>query len=332
MPTPTTLRPISLDPLRGFEAAARLLSFTLAADEMHLTPSSVSRQVAELERQLGCALFVRKTRALELTAAGARLLAVVQQNLGALDRTVDELRGRPGQTRVTVSTYASFASLWLVPRLAQFQRLYPGIDIRIDATDRVVDLQAEDVDAAIRWVPHDRTPPGADVLMDDLIAPAVSPALLRGRTLRRPTELAQWPLLDLDATVPGVLRVGWPQWFAHAGAAGTEPRAGRLVFSYVDQAVQAGIRGQGVVLVRTPFLNDAVAAGDLVMPFAKLRMPTGYRHVLITRQGRRASAHLNAFVSWVKAEFARVPGFEDTPAARPPAPAAGPARQRKTIP
>ena len=146
-------RPIGLAALRGFEAAARRLSFTDAAAELNLTQSSISRQIATLERQVGKALFVRKTRALLLTPAGAQLQQAVQQALAGIDRSVDALRGAGSAQRVTLSTYASFASLWLVPRLALFQRLHPGIEIRLDASDRVVDLQAEDVDLAIRWVP-----------------------------------------------------------------------------------------------------------------------------------------------------------------------------------
>ena len=115
-------RPVGLAALRGFEAAARRLSFTAAAAELNLTQSSISRQIAGLEQQVGKPLFVRKTRALELSAAGTLLLHATRQALGAIDHTVDEIRGTGRVQRVTLSTYASFASLWLVPRLALFQR------------------------------------------------------------------------------------------------------------------------------------------------------------------------------------------------------------------
>ena len=138
-------RPIGLAALRGFEASARLLSFTLAAQELSLTQSSISRQVAALERQIGKPLFVRRTRALELTAPGHRLLTAVQQTLGQLDRTVDAIRGDGHPARITLATYASFASLWLVPRLAVFQREHPGIDIRIDVGARQLAMAAPSV-------------------------------------------------------------------------------------------------------------------------------------------------------------------------------------------
>lgn len=304
-------RPLGLAALRGFEAAARNLSFTLAASELHLTQSSVSRQVAALEAQLGRPLFVRRTRALELTSAGAQLLQAVQQALATVDQCADELRGAVGGRRVTLTTYASFASLWLVPRLAAFQREHPGIEIRLDASDRVVDLDAEDVDLAIRWMPVDRPLPGAVPLFDDVAVPAISPRLLSGARLRRPADLARWPLLDLDSRVPGSRRMSWDAWFAFAGAGPVSPAAGRLVFSFVDQAVQAAMRGQGVALVRSPFLQDAVARGDLAMPFPALRMPVGYRHVLVVRSAAARRPPVATFVEWLREEFRQAPSLAD---------------------
>jgi DNA-binding transcriptional LysR family regulator len=300
-------RPIGLAPLRGFEAAARQLSFTLAAAELHLTQSSISRQIAELERQIGSPLFVRKTRALVLTAAGRQLQHAARQALAAIDQSVDEIRGVGHAQRVTLSTYASFASLWLVPRLAHFQRQHPDIEIRLDASDRVVDLQAEAVDVAIRWIPLGRLPPDATLLIEDLVAPAVSPRLLQDASVSEPADLARWPLLELDASVPGTRRLNWPAWFEFAGAGAVEPGAGRLVFSFADQAVQAAVRGQGVALVRSPFLQDCVASGDLVMPFPKLRMPTGYRHVLVVHPGGARQPHVQAFLDWLGGQFQQAP-------------------------
>jgi DNA-binding transcriptional LysR family regulator len=303
-------RPVGLAALRGFESAARHLSFTAAAAELNLTQSSISRQIATLERQVGKALFVRRTRALLLTPAGQQLQQAVQAALAGIDRSVDAIRGVGATQRVTLSTYASFASLWLVPRLALFQRLHPGIEIRLDASDRVVDLQAEDVDLAIRWVPTGKVPANATLLIDDVLAPALSPRLLQGRRLQHPAELAHWPLLDLDDGVPGAKRLNWTTWFDFAGAAAVEATAGRLVFSFVDQAVQAAIRGQGVALVRSPFLQDCLASGDLVMPFPELRMPAGYRHVLILSPEVAHRPHVQAFVAWLTEQFEQAPRLD----------------------
>ncbi len=300
-------RPVALAALRGFDSAARHLSFTAAAVELNLTQSSISRQIATLERQVGKALFVRKTRALLLTPAGQQLQQAVQQALHTIDRSVDSIRGVGGGQRVILSTYASFASLWLAPRLALFQQQHPGIEIRLDASDRVVDLRAEDVDVAIRWVPTSKLSPNATLLIEDVLAPAISPRLLQGRRLRDPSELVRWPLLDLDDGVPGALRLNWSTWFDFAGAGTVEPVAGQLVFNFVDQAVQAAVRGQGVALVRSPFLQDCLASGDLVMPFPELRMPAGYRHVLLLNPEVARRPHVQEFVAWLNEQFEQAP-------------------------
>jgi LysR family glycine cleavage system transcriptional activator len=302
-------RPIGLAPLRGFEAAARLLSFTLAAEELNLTQSSVSRQVSALEQQIGKKLFTRHTRALELTDAGSRLYAAVKTALAGIDRTVGEIRGVGAPPRVTLTTFASFASLWLVPRLPEFQRAHPGIDIRIDASDRLVDINAEGLDIAIRWLPPTQSiPPDALVVSEEEANAALSPRLVAssGVELKEPSDLNRLPLLAMDESVPSSPYSSWARWCEYVGIAPLEGAA-RLYFTYVDQSVQAAVRGQGVALVRTPFLDDLVAGGDLVTPFPKLRMRTGYRYFVLVNRDRAKSPHVAAFRDWLVAEFARGP-------------------------
>jgi DNA-binding transcriptional LysR family regulator len=310
-PTPPRIgrRPITLDPLRGFVAAARRLSFTQAAVDLHLTQSSVSRQVAELERQLGRALFVRRTRALELTEAGMRLLRAAQPAVDAIDRMVDEIRGVGGQPRVSVATYASFASLWLVPRLAAFQRAHPEIEIRIDAADRFVDLVAEDIDFALRWCVPGSAPRDAVRLLSEEVTPALAPSLLErsGTRLEQPADLLQLPLLELDDGLLTAFASGWQRWFEFAGIAARAPSGGRLLFTYVDQSVQAAVRGQGVVLARTPFIDDLVASGSLVTPFPRLRLATGSAYYLIDNPATSRRPAAAAFRRWVLDEFAHGP-------------------------
>jgi len=304
-------RPIQLAALRGFESAARLLSFTLAADELALTQSSISRQISALERQIGKALFVRRTRALELTAAGERLQRAVQQALAGIDRSVDEIRGVGLAPRVTLTTYASFASLWLVPRLATFQRAHPEIEIRIDAHDRFVDLEAEGVDIAIRWCNPQRVtvPAHAVQLLEESVTPALSPRLLeRTRiTLNTPADLYRLPLLDMDDSTSWSLVSAWARWFEFAQVAPQTPAGGRMMFSYIDQAVQAAVRGQGVVLGRSPLIEDAVACGDLITPFPQLRMKTGHRYYLIRNPERARLPHVATFADWLLEALERGP-------------------------
>lgn len=309
---PPRRRPIALAALRGFEAAARLLSFTRAATELNLTQSSVSRQVAALERQVGKKLFVRRTRALALTGAGEQLARVVRQALTAIDRTVDEVRGTGGPPRVSLTTYASFASLWLVPRLAAFQRAHPGIEIRIDASDRFVDIEAEGMDFALRRSLPRLAPEGAVELLAEEIAPALSRALLErsGVTLQAPADLLRLPLLEVDDGTPVSSASGWSRWFEFAGVPPEAQRstgAGKLYFTFIDQTVQAAVRGQGVVLGRQPFLDDLLAAGQLIAPFPRLRLRTGYAYYLIENRERRELPHVARFRDWVLEEFARGP-------------------------
>jgi len=310
-PSARRRRPLALAALRGFDAAARHLSFTLAAEELALTQSSVSRQVAALERQVGKALFLRKTRALVLTAAGARLHAAAAQALAGIDRVVEEIRGAARAPRVSLTTYASFASLWLVPRLAAFQHEHPQIEIRIDASDRQVDLQAEGIDVAIRRCKPAQLdgPSGALPLHEEFVTPALSPQLLERQHIAPavPADLTRLPLIELDEAWEAARAGSWARWFEHAGVALTAPNAGRLTFGFIDQAVQAAVRGQGVVMGRTPLLEDAVANRQLVLPFPEVRVATGYRYVLLVNPERADAPEVAAFRRWLVEEFERGP-------------------------
>jgi DNA-binding transcriptional LysR family regulator len=302
-------RPIGLAPLRGFESAARHLSFTLAAQELHLTQSSISRQVATLERQVGKKLFKRGSRALELTAAGRQLYNAAQHALADIDHAVERVRCTEAPPRVTVATYASFASLWLVPRLPAFQAAHPGIDIRIDAADRLVDLQADEIDVALRRMSRRAGIGGEAVLViDEEINAAVSPRLLE--TLRAPltapADLDRLTLLELDDVAPGAAESGWAAWCAHAGITPLRGAA-RLSFTYFDQAMQAAVRGQGAVMARTPFLDDFLASGDLVTPFPALRAPGGCRYCVVANPRRSGAGPVRAFIEFLLEEFRRGP-------------------------
>jgi DNA-binding transcriptional LysR family regulator len=297
-------RPIALAALRGFDASARHLSFTQAAEALSLTQSSISRQVAALERQVGRALFVRRTRALELTAAGERLHRSVRTALQSVDRVVDELRGIDQPPRLSLTTYASFASLWLVPRLAAFQRAYPDLEIRIDAADRFIDLEEESVDFAVRWMRPERAPHTAVKLLEEEITPAVSPRLLErtGVRLDAPEALYRLPLLEMDDGLPTAAAGSWARWFAFAGIA---PRraAGQVMFTFIDQTMQAAVRGHGVVLARRPFIEDVVAAGDLLTPFPDLWMRTGYAYFQVENRQRAHLPQVAAFRAWLTGAF-----------------------------
>src|SRR6185369_16913237 len=162
-------RPLQLDHLRTFDAVARRLSFSAAANELHLTQSAISRQIKALEEDLGAPLFSRGTRRVELSAAGLTLRHTLTPLLDQLDRVVRDIRSRGGRPRVSVSTFASFASLWLMPRLAAFQKANPDFDIRLSASDRLTPLDEPEVDAVLRYCPPEMAPPIAERLFGDVM-------------------------------------------------------------------------------------------------------------------------------------------------------------------
>jgi len=303
-------RPISLAGLRGFAAAARHLSFTTAALELHLTQSAVSRQIGSLERQIGHKLFVRKTRSLALTAAGTQLYRVVRDGIAAIDRNVEQIRGLASSPRVTVTTYPSFASLWLVPRLASFQRAHPEIEIRIDASDHMVDLEKEGVDLALRRCRPESAPSGSIHLVDEEMTPVLSAELQNrfGPNALVVHDLLRMPLIDLDSRMP-YDPDSWESWFALANVDDAHrARAGRLLVGYSDQTIQAAARGQGVALAPSPLYDDMLVSGQLIAPFASIRLVTGYAMLLIENARTHARPEVALLRDWILLQFRQSDG------------------------
>jgi LysR family transcriptional regulator, glycine cleavage system transcriptional activator len=292
-------RPIAAGHLRAFEAVARHLNFRAAADEMALTQSAVSRQIQSLEEEVGVSLFLRHTRAVELTSAGAQLLMAVSQSLPRIDNAVRQIRQSAGRRSVALTTFASFASMWLIPRLEQFQRDNPDIDIRIDATDTPLDLEIADVDLALRYGPMATMPAQAVRLFGEQLTPVASPWLLKERPLTRPADVAHFTLIEAgDAHQTHLEWLTWRRWFDEHGLAKLQPKRW-LYFNYAYQMVQAALAGQGVVLARLPLVAESLANGDLIEPLPKLRMdsPMAYWLVIGPRSAQRPE--IRAFCEWL---------------------------------
>lgn len=291
-----------LDRLEVFEAAARTLSFTRAAEELALTQSAVSRSIASLEERLGFALFERRHRALVLTERGQALNHTATEMLERLDETIARLRGRDAARTLTVTASISFASLWLVPRLARFTQEHPHIDVRIAASNEIVDLDRAGIELAVRYSPIGRAP-GGEKLFGEEVFPVCSPALLRdpARALARPADLARHTLLHYE-DIRGAPWLDWSPWFEAAGIPDLKP-AGALHFSHYDQLILAAIGGQGVALGRVPLLHEQLRTGALVAPFRRgVASPRCY-HVM--RSARSAgNSDVDAFVAWLHAEAA----------------------------
>lgn len=298
-------RPIAIGPLRAFEAVARRLSFRGAAEELHLTQSAVSRQIQALEADVGATLFLRGTRRVELTREGLALLRAVMPSIDRLDSAVRQIRQARGRRLVTVTTFASFASLWLIPRLPAFEARFPDIDIRLDTSDRLLELGSSEVDVALRYTPIERVPDGAQRLFGEVVAPATSPALLqhtrqRGRPLRRPADLTHQTLLEEEGSTPGPAYVTWRVWLAAQGLADLEPQRW-LSFNYTHQQVQAAVMGQGLTMMRLALTHDALQRGDLVEPFPDGRMVSPYAYWLVTapREHQPLRPEVEHFCQWI---------------------------------
>jgi LysR family transcriptional regulator, glycine cleavage system transcriptional activator len=293
-------RPLTLSGLRGFEAAARLTSLTRAAQALNLTQSAISRQVQGLEEELGIALFVRKAREIVLTTEGAQFLKVVQRLLKELDASVEGMRRDAFSPRISVNTFASFASLWLIPRLAGFRALRPTADIEIGATDRLIDLELENVDIAIRYLRREAIPEGAELLIDEVLFPVVSPSYLKSAPpLKKLEDLAKHTLIESRAGGPAETRSTWPEFFREIGSPEIKGRS-QLKFDFISQAYMAAQNGQGVALSRT-YGADMFMTGELVRPI-DASVATGAGCFLVVSERGKSRAEVRAFVEWLRVE------------------------------
>lgn len=299
-------RPIPAGHLRAFEAVARHLNFRAASEELSLTQSAVSRQIQAMEEEVGVGLFLRHTRAVELTGAGAQLLRAVVPSLERLDSAVRMIRRSAGRKSVAITTWASFASMWLIPRLEAFQSEHPDIDIRIDASDVPVDMETADIDVALRYVKPANAPANAIRLFGEQLTPVASPWLLKsGHALKKGEDLAHFALIEAgDAHRSANLEVlSWRRWLDAHQFKKLEPKRW-LYFNYAHQIAQAALTGQGVALARMPLVADSLASGDLVEILPNMRLDSPLVYWLIV--GPRASARpeIVAFCNWLQAQAA----------------------------
>ncbi len=291
----------SLDLLRGFEAAARQLSFTKAGEELYLTQSAISRQVQGLEEQLGVKLFHRRTRSLFLTEEGQRYYKAVRAALDSLRTATAAVRTTGAASALTVSTTVTFASLWLVPRLATFQSVQPRVQVRLVAENRLQDLDREGIDVAVRYCPPAIAGRGATKLFGERVLPVASPKLAARLKIARPEDLARAVLLEYDG-VPHTVWLTWPVWFETMKVPMPTP-AGTAQFTQYHQIIQAAVAGQGVALGRVPLLQDLLRTKQLVALFGRARTTAAesraYYVVVHARAAARPEAQ--AFVAWLQA-------------------------------
>jgi LysR family glycine cleavage system transcriptional activator len=287
----------SLNGLRAFEAAARHLSFTQAASELNVTQTAISHQIRRLEEELGIRLFIRKNRALALTAQARDYLPGVRAAFNDLRLATDRLLRKDDDNVLTISTLASLAAKWLLPRLSAFQEAHGGIDVRITTSTGLVDFRGGDVDAAIRYGRGHWPGLRADWLMADELFPVCSPALAKGdKPLACPQDLAHQTLLHTS----GGYDDDWRLWLTAAGLPADISKPPGITFDLIFMTVQAAIDGIGVALGRTSYVQDDIAKGRLVVPF-KIALPADAGFYLVSPEGAAEPPKLAAFRQWLVA-------------------------------
>jgi LysR family transcriptional regulator, glycine cleavage system transcriptional activator len=291
-----TARLPSLNGLRAFEAAARHLSFTQAAAELNVTQTAISHQIRRLEEELGIRLFVRQNRALALTPKARGYLPGVRAAFNDLRLATDRLLRKDDDNVLTISTLASLAAKWLLPRLTAFQEAHPGIDVRITTSTGLVDFKGGDVDAAIRYGRGHWPGLRAEWLMADEVFPVCSPALLTGkRPLRRPEDLRDHVLLHNTNNSDD-----WRLWLTASGLPADISKQPGITFDLILMTVQAAIDGIGIAMGRTSYVQDDIAKGRLVVPF-EIALPADAGFYLVSPEATADPPKLRAFRNWLTA-------------------------------
>jgi len=266
-----------LEPLRGFVAVCRRMSITLAAEDLCLTQSAVSRQIQALEEYLRTPLLVRRHRAIALTDAGTALFQLASPWFDQVVRFTETVRDERKLRPVTLTASTAVAALWVLPRLGNFQSAHPNIDIRLAATNQLLDLEREGIDLAIRYCNDASAPPGARKLFEEEVLLVASPSVAKAG-FSSTEALMEQVFLEFDERARPWLH--WNDWIEALGMAGRKPRA-TMHFNHYDQLVQAAIEGHGVALGRLALLKPMLKDGRLV-PYPGLAAKlSGYGYWLV---------------------------------------------------
>ena len=280
--------------LRIFEVAARLQSFKQAAEELNVTPATVSNQIRQLERDWDCLLFIRKPRQLLLTDAGRSLAQVVSRSFEDIRTEIDTHVARLKKT-VTLAVGPIFASRWLIPRLNRFRRQHPGIELVLQHGPRISAAQNMNTDVAVDWGTGGWSGLEFTHLMNITYLPVLSPALARAKGgLEKPTDLSRFTILHQHD------RSEWRAWLAGAGTPELE-FVDETVIADANVAVQAAIDGQGVALGTFPFVQSDLDSGRLLCPLDIALEPARSYH-LLTRPGARKNVEIESVCAWLENE------------------------------
>jgi LysR family glycine cleavage system transcriptional activator len=289
-----------LNALRAFEAAARHLNFSRAADELSVTPGAVSQQIQNLEDYVGAALFKRTPKGLLLTDAAQTALPALREAFDRLAEAASLLTAAVDGRRLTLTAPPSFAAKWLVPRLGAFEQLHPQVDVWLSAGIELVDLAAGEVDVAVRY--GSGRYPGLEVrrLITETVIPVISPELLKETPLDSPVDLKNHVLLhdgspDLDDSCPD-----WSMWLAARGLRGVDGMRGPR-FNQSSLVIEAAANGRGVALAKRTLAQADLDAGRLVAPL-QIATAVDFAYYLVHPKAKGRLPQVKAFISWIEAE------------------------------
>lgn len=292
-----------LNALRVFEAAARHLSFTKAAEELHVTPGAVSQQIKALEDFLQTPVFRRQKRSLLLTDEAQASLPILREGFDKLLEAGKILSARADTGRLTVSAAPSFTSKWLVPRLDQFQEAHPDTDVWVSADMNVVDFAVDDVDVAIRYGTGQYPGLVVEHLMSEKIVPVCSPSLLTSaHPIKSPADLVHHTLLHDSSTEKDPSCPTWPMWLKAAGVCHKQGERG-VKFNQSSLVIEAAVGGKGVALAKAALALADLEAARLVIPF-DLTTPTDFSYYVVHPPSKSSSPTVKAFKEWIKREAA----------------------------
>lgn len=293
---------LPLNALRVFDAAARHLSFKNAADELAVTPAAVSQQIRALEDYLGVVLFRRQGRGLELTDDAKKSLAALRSGFERFEEAVRILQASQRSSSLTISVAPSFASKWLLPRIERFYGTQPDMDVRIQASNQLVNFAEENVDLAIRYGSGRYPDVVVEKLIEERVFPVCSPKLL-DEGLNDAKDLARFTLIHDDSSEDDPSCPTWAMWLTAAGIQVGDPQRG-LHFNQSNLAIEAAALGKGVALAKQLIAADDLASGRLVKPFEDVQ-PVEFAYFLVAPEPQWRQKKVQNFINWLKSEAGR---------------------------
>ena len=290
-----------LTALRAFEAAARHMSFAQAAAELNVTPAALSFQIKSLEEHLGVPVFRRLNRAVELTAEGEALRGGLSDGFDLISSAWRTARRQAQSNVLTVTAGPAFTAKVLAPRMFDFVQAHPEVDLRFSASLRILDFQRDDIDVAIRFGYGKDDGLHSQVLIEDWIAPMMTPAL--AETYDTPEKLLHAPLIFDDSVDFLNPRADWRQWFKANGL--DAPNIKGAHFSQADHAVDAALTGGGIALARSTVSAGGLIDGQLVAPF-DIALTTNAHFRFVCPKGHETKPHVRVFSTWLSDEIATI--------------------------